>query len=190
MTTIPLQSVELTSNANGDFGAVIRPPFRDPRVIRLAVILAFAAVISVALLQYVLWLQSARGLAGRIAPFIHLYQAGTLIIISWVLANLLASRWTLNLSPFNLEISHAVLGLTVSRRSFQNADIKNLRYAHWQAQTKNGTIEQSGIKFEVGYKTHSFGKSVADSDGNELITRMRERYNFLTPDADTPINVS
>ena len=182
MTTIPLQSVELTSNPDGDFIAVIRPPFRDPQVIRLALILAFAAVVSIALLQYVLWFQSARGLAGRMDTFIHLYQVGTLIVIGCVLANMLASRWTLNLSPFNLETSHAVLGLTVSRRVFQNSDRKNLRYTHWQTQSRSGTIEQSGIKFEVRFRTHCFGTSVARSDGNELIARMRKRYNFLSPE--------
>ena len=82
-------------------------------------------------------------------------------------------------SPSTLEVQSSLLGLTTSRKEFDNQGVQNLRYEEWSG-GRGGT--QNGIRFEYNGKTITFARQARTDDSWNLIDRMCEVYKFSIPE--------
>ena len=79
------------------------------------------------------------------------------------------------LNQTSLEIQRWLFAFNLSRRSFPNSTIENLRYDEWSG-GKAGT--QNGIRFESTGETFTFARQATHSDSWDLIDKMLEVYKF------------
>jgi hypothetical protein len=172
--------MDITAHANGRLVAVIPPPLANNKYYFLYGIgLVLSGLIGVMVLQFRLAhatseQQQSLGIIG----FIRILQAAVALGIGYIVASILTGKRTLTVDPSRLEIRYSLLGLPVSRGSFKNPEVKSLRYAHWRTQSRRKLIEHSGIRFEAGSETHTFGSQLTAEQASELIGRMRKVYAF------------
>jgi hypothetical protein len=74
-----------------------------------------------------------------------------------------------------VEIQSLLIGVSTSRKEFNNQSIQNLRYEEWSA-GRGG--RQNGIRFEYDGKTVTFARMAKANDSWDLIDRMCEIYKF------------
>ncbi len=109
-------------------------------------------------------------------------QVFTVIAVGYILALPFTGRSALLLDAKFLKIESSLLGFTMRKKTFENPDIRNLRFAQWQIESQNKSIERSGIRFEVGSKTHTFGSTVTAMQAHELLESMGSIYSFPMPE--------
>ena len=78
-------------------------------------------------------------------------------------------------SGTELRIDSWLLGLNLSKRSFPNNTVENLRYEEWPG-GRAGT--QRAIRFESAGETIDFGRQADTSDCYEVIDQMQKIYKF------------
>jgi len=161
------------------FLQVVIPPRRNLDSFRFGVAVVACGAAGILALQFRLThpTQSQQRLLA-LTEFIRFLQAIDVLAVGYLLAVIFTGKSTLTLTPATLQIRFVLLGLPVSKKSFENAGIKNIRYERWQMQSGKKTVERRGIRFEAGSKTHSFGKSITEPQAHELIERMRRIYSF------------
>ncbi len=81
------------------------------------------------------------------------------------------------LNQTTLEIQRWLFNIVISRRSFPNSTVENLRYDEWSG-GKAGT--QNAVRFESVGETVAFARQATDSDSWDLIDKMCEVYKFPT----------
>jgi hypothetical protein len=82
-------------------------------------------------------------------------------------------------SPSTFDVQSSLLGVTISRKEFDNQAVQNLRYEEWSG-GRGG--QQNGIRFEHNGKTITFARQATEDDSWALIDRMCEVYKFSTPE--------
>ena len=172
-----VQIIEIV-NASGILRAAI-PPVRNKSRYTLMILIIAIGLINVLGLQFVLNHPIPRLL---ITPgfegFMRLIQTMNVLTVGYVLVLAFTGRSTLILDDKNLTIESSLLNITVSRKSFANSNVMGLRYAQWQTDSRSGTVERSGIRFEVGSKTQTFGTLVTAKQAHDLLSIMRSIYSF------------
>ena len=175
------QRIEIAISTNGILRAVIFPGQNKPKYILMILVTAICSV-NLLGLQFVLIHPISRLLmTPTFIDLMRLIQTVNVLAGGYVLALAFTGKSTLTLDLKSLKIESSLLNLTVSKKSFANSNVMNLRYAQWQTESQSGTIERSGIRFEVGSKTHTFGTSVTTNQAHELLNRMRSIYSFPMP---------
>lgn len=172
------QEMKTALNADGTLQTVIGP-VRTPHTYQFAISVIVVALVSFLGFQFVLANPNhhMRNLT-TFVEIIRLLQAMSGLAASYILLIFVAEKETLILGPERLEIGHFLLNLPVGKKSFSNHEIANLRYEHWKNESRNSSVERSGIRFEARSKTYSIGKCVSETQANELIERMRTVYAF------------
>jgi hypothetical protein len=174
---IGTQEMRTGLNADGTMRAVIGP-VRTPHTYYFAILVIIVGVVSLLGFQFVLANSNHVRSANTFVGVIRIVQAMSVLAVAYILLIIVADKETLVLGPERLEIGHCLLNLPVSKKSFSNHEIENLRYEHWKNQSRNGSVERSGIRFEARSKAYSIGKCVSETQANELIERMRTVYAF------------
>jgi hypothetical protein len=96
----------------------------------------------------------------------------------YLLCNTVFGYDVVSVSPSTIEIQSSLLGMTLSRKEFNNQIVQNLRYEEWSA-GRGG--QQNGIRFEYNGKTITFARQAKADDSWSLIDRMCEIYEFSIP---------
>jgi hypothetical protein len=170
--------MNILSDTNGVLQVVI-PPLQNRNQFKIGVIFAAYGAVAILGLEFALQLSLTHRVQRPPRPeVIHAVQALCVLAVGYTLAVLFTGKRLLTLTTTTLQIQYVLLGLTVSRKSFENSEIKDIRYEQWQVQSRSGAVEQRGIRFEAGSKTYSFGNSMTEAEAHELIGRMRQIYNF------------
>lgn len=150
------------------------PPRRNQAALLLAILIGGSALAMVLVVQFRL-IHPIHGhlVSPGVVSVLRMLQIADVLAAGYVIAAVYTGTRKLMLSMTRLEVCYFVLGVPIGRRSFDCADVRSLRYEQWQVQAKNKTIERSGIRFEVGSATHSFGTSISAARAAEMIGRMR-----------------
>jgi hypothetical protein len=171
-------SIDILCDTDGVLQVVI-PPRRNLDSFIYGVALLACGVAGILALK--VWLTHAimgHQRSHDMTEFIRVLQAIDMLVVGYLLTVILTGMRVLTLNPARLQIQYVLLGLPVTKKSFENAEIKELRYEQWQTQSGNKSVVRRGIRFESGSKTYSFGNSITEVQAHELIERMRRLYAF------------
>lgn len=170
--------VNMVQDVRGSLQVVI-PPRRNWHSFMYAVLVVACGIAGILALQLRLTqaVQGKQRLPGM-TGFIHVIQAIDMLIVAYLLAAVFTGTRTLTLTSAILQIRYILLGVPIRTQSFDNSRISTIRYESSQIQSRNGTVERRGIRFEVGSKTYSFGNSITEPEAYKLIERMRQLYPF------------
>jgi hypothetical protein len=168
------------TDTKGVLIAVLSPPIANKRYSPLyGMVVVLAGLVGIIVLQLRLVHASpAQQQSLGVPAFIRLLQAAVAIGVGYNISSIFTAKKTLTLSSSRLEIRYSLLGLTLHGRSFENQDIKGLRYAQWQTQSRQKFIEHGGVRFEAGPETYTFGSQLTALQAGELIARMTKMYSF------------
>jgi hypothetical protein len=176
--TIGNQGIKMSLNTDGMLHVVIGP-VRTPRTYRFAILVIVTGLVILLGFQFLLGNPNRHIYSSNTSvEVIRLCQMASGLAVAYILAIIFTEKETVILGPDRLEIERRLLNISVSKRSFPNQEIENLRFAHWRIESRQMPIEQSGIRFDTGSGTHTIGKLVSEAQANELIERMRAIYAF------------
>jgi hypothetical protein len=115
-------------------------------------------------------------------PILSLLILSAMAIVNiYAAANMLSASELVVLDQTTLEIQKWLFTFKLSKRSFPNSTIENLRYDEWSG-GRSGM--QNGIRFECAGETVTFARQATHSDSWDLIDKMSEVYRFPTPEPE------
>ncbi|TAM84406.1 MAG: hypothetical protein EPN47_01665 [Acidobacteria bacterium] len=179
-TTSGSQKIQTGFSASGVLQVLIDPP-RTPYTKRFITLVAVIGAAEILGLQFIPLHLGHQLHSNHILAFhgmILVVQAITLLAAGWILAIACTERTRLTVDSERLEVTRQVLNLPVSRRSFANREVVNLRYEHWQVEGRYRTVARSGLRFEAGPKSCQIGRCISESQANTLINEMRKLYPY------------
>lgn len=167
-------NIRITRDASGVLTVEILPK-RNRAVFKLAIAYVVYGLFGIFALQFALTLlQHRHREPAHYMAIIRALQILDIILIGYFLAVWFTGRRILALSLSKLEIRSFLLGICTNRKSFACSDVRNLCYEQWEVKSQNKTFERTGIRFEAGLATYTFGTSVPATRAAEIIRKVRE----------------
>ena len=179
--TLPIagrQEIRTDRDINGELHTVIGP-VRTPDTYHFVIAVVVVGMGSILGLQVALsnidrHMRELHGVVGGLRAF----QLVSALIVGYILAIVFTEKEALILSEDRLEIRKCLLNLPVSKRSFANHEIENLRYALMKSEGRKTSLQRCGIRFEARSKVYMIGRYLSREQANDLIGQMRKVYAF------------
>jgi hypothetical protein len=111
---------------------------------------------------------------------IMVYALGFVFAIFWLLWTF-TNETVVLLDQAELQIQRRVMGIELSRRSFQTSDARNLRFIppteSWASQGHTD-MKTSRIEFQTFNKKHVFAEGITEREAHALFALMNGIYKF------------